>query len=316
MSLLDDGSALDDFLEYDLGLEEGFVATCACGTVRGDTAGDPRGLGIGSWAHDAVAGLGEGLGLDRIGDGGLGGTVLLHESLCGADDVGGLHLKSHGARAVGLVVLDGGRSGSLQCLGEGGNDLVILKGEVLDRGVSADLHAHHAACEAAVGIHLGSTLGHDLLLALGAGKGAVAHDVDDLVLDVALHVGVIRSRHNGAILELLATDNAVQGIGDLADLDGPDDLDLSVLFVLGLSLGDGTDEGSLHGSLHLIVLKGEILNAGVGIDHDAVDALDEEAVTIKFGGAEGLQTLLRAGLDPDRRKLWAVYLGGLNKRVE
>lgn len=316
MSLLDDGCALDDFLEHHLGLEEGFASACAGCAVRGDAAGNPGSLRIGSGTHDAIASLGEGLGLDGIGDGGLGGAVLLHKSLCGADDVGGLHLEGHRAGAVGLVVLDGGGGGGLQGLGEGGDDFVILEGEVLDRGVTADLHAHHAAGEAAVGIHLGGTLGHDLLLSLGTGQGGIPQDVDDLVLDVALHVGVIRGGHDGSVLELLATDDAVEGVGDLANLNGADDLDLPVGHVLGLALGDGSHEGGLHGSLHLVVLKGEILNAGVGIDHDAVDTLNEEAVTIELGGTEGLQALLGAGLDPDLGELGALLFGGLHEGMD
>ena len=178
-------------------------------------------------AHGTHAGFGESFFFDLVFDFGLGGGAF-QKAACRANDVLGFDLHRDFAGAIGFVKFDGcGRSG-LEDLGKTGKNLVMLESEVAHGGVAIDLDSHHATGEAAVGIHLGGALGHDFLMALGAGKCGISHDIDDLVVGGAIGFRIIGGGDERTVLKALAFDNAVERVDDLANLDGTDDLDSAV----------------------------------------------------------------------------------------
>ena len=290
--LLDDRGGLDDLFDDDLGFEERVGAVA---TGLGDGF-----FGLSDRAHRAHACLRERAGLDLVFDFCLFAAGV-HEAAGRADDVGDLDFHRDRAGAVGFV-FDGGRSSGFEDVGEPGDDLVAFEAEVLHGAFAVDDDAHHATGEAAVAVEFGGAFGHDFLVSLGAGEGGVAHDVDDLVVHLAGDVRRVGYSLHAAVLEDFAFRGAFEGFRDLLDLDRPDDLHLAVGEVFGFAHVDGTDERGADGVADLVVFHGQVGDGGVGIDLHPVDALDEEAVAIEFGGPDSFEAFAGACLFPDRGK--------------
>ena len=288
--LLDDRCGLDDLFDDDLGFEERIGAVA---TGLGDGF-----LGLSDRAHRAHAGFRERAGLDLVLDFGLFAAGV-HEVAGRADDVGDLDFHRDRAGAV-TFVFDGGRGGGFEDVGESGDDLVAFEAEVLHGALPFDDDTHHASGEAAVGVEFGGAFGHDFLVSLGAGESGVAHDVNDLVVDFAGQVRGVRYGLHAAVLQDFAFCGAFEGFRDLLDLDCPDDLHLTIGEELGFAHVDGADERGADGVANLVVFQSQVGDGGIGIDLHAVDALDEEAVAVEFGGADGFEAFAGACLFPDR----------------
>jgi hypothetical protein len=288
--LLDNGLRADDLLDNNFGVEERF------GDTRRRRVGDVL---SGAIPRCANTGLAERPRLEGILDGNFLATVA-DMALGGSDDVLVDDLERHFAGAI-RAVFDGGGSGALDECGQGRLDFIALRGEITDRRSTADLDAHDALGELAVGIDFRRALGQDFFLSFGAGQGGVALHVDVFL------ARLLRPLAIGADLDLPGgklgvLDHGVEALDDILDAHRTHQFHATIVEEFGLADSHNTRNGGLHSASDLIILQSEIINRGVSVDLNTEDPLDEQAVAVELGGAHGLETFARAGLLPDGRK--------------
>ena len=197
---------------------------------------------------------------------------------------------------------------------ERGNNLVVFQAHVANRGVAGDLDAHHAAGQAAVSVQLGGALRHDLLVTLGVGQGGVAHDVDNFFVGLAVGLGFVRSRAEGAVTEAPAFDHAIEAIDHFADFHRTDDLNAAVRKIFRFLGIYRTDERGLNRTAHHVFFQGKIPHGGFAVDLQTEDALDQKAVGIEFGSTGGFEPLPRTGFLPNLGKWFGLFFGRLDSR--